>query len=187
MTTNAHKTTIRLRPVGRPATAITVAVVVLSMVACGQSKATSQGTAASGARTSSGQASEYQQAMLEWTRCMRANGVPDFPDPDAEGRFRIPKSIDVNSAAFKNARKACADKFPDSEQTRLAQADTDLLNQALEYAQCMRANGVPGFPDPKVVNGSVIMTLPAGVDQNSDAFKKAEAACGSKRPSGWGG
>ncbi len=174
MITNAHNLP------GRYATAIAGAVVVLSLASCGQSSST-------GAQTASGAASEYQKAMLEWTRCMRENGVPDFPDPDAEGRFLIPKSIDVNSAAFKNARNACESKFPAGQKTRSAQADAELLKQALEYARCMRANGVPGFPDPQVINGRLTMTLPAGVDPNSDVFKKAQDACKAKRPIGMGG
>ncbi len=175
-------------------------LMAVSLMACGQSTAktgqsatTNRGTAASqtpaasGAQTASEAASEYQKSMLEWTRCMREHGVPDFPDPDAEGRFLIPKSIDVDSAAFKEAAKACADKFPSRTDTDSAQATAALLNQALEYAKCMRANGVPDFPDPQIVNGHVIMPMPAGIDRTSEVFKKAQAACRSKRPVGLGG
>lgn len=134
--------------------------------------------------------------MLQYSQCMRANGVPAFPDPNANGQLVISSTksknggttgIDMNSAAFKNAQKVCADKLPAGLQSGSAQANSNLQTQMLEYAKCMRANGVPSFPDPQVSNGRVTMTLPAGVDRNSDAFKNAQAVCVSKLPGALGG
>jgi hypothetical protein len=33
------------------------------------------------------------QLMLRFAQCMRANGIADWPDPDAQGRFRFPPSL----------------------------------------------------------------------------------------------
>jgi hypothetical protein len=33
------------------------------------------------------------QALLRYARCMREHGVADFPDPQADGRFPLPPSI----------------------------------------------------------------------------------------------
>ncbi len=165
-----------------------VALVAFSLAACSQSKTTNRTATAAAGGISSGSSADYQQAILQWTQCMRANGVPNFPDPDAKGRFLIDRTkIDVNSQAFISARRSCQDKFPAGIQSPSARADSDLLNQMLAYARCMRANGVPNFPDPQVVNGRPTLTLPPGIDQNSEAFIKAQNACNTKVPAGIGG
>jgi hypothetical protein len=61
--------------------------------------------------------------------------------------------------------------------------------QAVKFAQCMRKNGVKGFPDPDssgrltldgVVNGS-------SLDPDSAAWKKAITACRDLQPAGFAG
>ena len=61
--------------------------------------------------------------------------------------------------------------------------------QAVKFAQCMRANGVSEFPDPgpsgdltidQVANGS-------SLDTNSAAFKQAISACKDLEPAGFTG
>jgi hypothetical protein len=53
----------------------------------------------------------------------------------------------------------------------------------LEYAQCMRDNGVKEFPDPSEDGKLTLRAKPgSGLDPNSPTWKKAEEACKSKRP-----
>lgn len=47
---------------------------------------------------------------------------------------------------------------------------------ALKYAQCMRENGLPDFPDPKDGGGG-ILGEGSGIDPESQEFKDAEAKC----------
>jgi hypothetical protein len=52
-------------------------------------------------------------AKLEkFSQCMRANGIPDFPDPSSGGRFQIHSSpgsdLDRNNPVFQSAQKKCA-------------------------------------------------------------------------------
>ncbi|MCO5995839.1 hypothetical protein [Actinoallomurus rhizosphaericola] len=56
------------------------------------------------------------------------------------------------------------------------------LEKAVKYAQCMRENGVTGFPDPDK-NGR-FMIAAGGPDRNSPQFKKAQQACKSQEPPG---
>src|SRR3954451_23628696 len=51
---------------------------------------------------------------LAFAECLRKNGVPEFPDPDANGAIRVdPNSgIDVNSEAYKNAENTCMTEAP---------------------------------------------------------------------------
>jgi hypothetical protein len=61
--------------------------------------------------------------------------------------------------------------------TATASASSGLSDQdkALKYAQCMRENGVPNFPDPKINDGGGLnITLPDGTDKaKADAATKA--------------
>ena len=59
---------------------------------------------------------EQLEKMRTYARCMRENGVPDFPDPQPEGGLRIERGpnsgIDPDSQAFKSAQAACEQYMP---------------------------------------------------------------------------
>lgn len=51
-----------------------------------------------------------KEAALEYSKCMRKNGVPKFPDPNAEGGLDIngeTLGVDPNGDVFKGADKTC--------------------------------------------------------------------------------
>lgn len=47
---------------------------------------------------------------LEYAKCMRSHGVPNFPDPDSKGGFSINSNngVDPSSTAYTAADKACS-------------------------------------------------------------------------------
>ena len=49
--------------------------------------------------------------------------------------------------------------------------------QALKFAECMRANGEPDFPDPTFGNDTVTFNIPPNLDRNSPEAKSAVAIC----------
>ncbi|UBU08346.1 hypothetical protein [Nonomuraea gerenzanensis] len=49
---------------------------------------------------------------LKYAACMRDNGVPSFPDPDANGGFKL--DDDPNTPQFKKAEQACEHYQPQS-------------------------------------------------------------------------
>jgi hypothetical protein len=49
--------------------------------------------------------------MLKLSVCMRAHGVPNFPDPGPHG-LHIGPNIDPRAPQFRAAQKACAQDFP---------------------------------------------------------------------------
>jgi hypothetical protein len=55
--------------------------------------------------------------LREFAKCMRENGVPDFPDPKADGGLEIKaepgSGLNPESAAWKKADKACDQYRPD--------------------------------------------------------------------------
>ncbi len=57
---------------------------------------------------SAAQNAENLALMLRWAKCMRAHGVPNFPDPTSQGIRISPSSgINPNSPAFLAAQKRC--------------------------------------------------------------------------------
>lgn len=100
--------------------------------------------------TTDGSTSNRAQGF-KFAACMRANGVKDFPDPDASGQLTIDAiangtSLDTNSAAFKQALGACKSLQPAGFTGEKRTADQQAA--ALRFAQCVRDNGVKDFPDP---------------------------------------
>jgi hypothetical protein len=126
-----------------------------------------------------------------YSKCMRENGVPQFPDPDPQGRLVIPggRDLDPNSPRFKAAEKACGELLPrGGDDAPSPEEAEERLQEALAYAACMRENGVPTFPDPKT-NAEGGIDLNAGdsdFDPFSPQFKRAEEACKELLPGGEG-
>jgi hypothetical protein len=88
---------------------------------------------------------------VKFAECIRANGVPHFPDPDAKGEFVF--GIDVSQAVWKQAVDACKALQPPG--TLSAKRPPAQQKEALRFARCMRENGVKDFPDP--VNGEPLI------------------------------
>jgi hypothetical protein len=55
---------------------------------------------------------EQQEQILRFVKCMRKNGVPDFPDPTKGGGVIVGSGIDPNSPQFKSAMQACQSLLP---------------------------------------------------------------------------
>jgi hypothetical protein len=66
-----------------------------------------------------------------------------------------------------------------------ATMDPALADQMLEFAQCMRDNGID-FPDPVFEGGGVTMQIGGpdggGIDPSSDSFQAAQEACAEVMP-----
>jgi hypothetical protein len=155
-------------------------------------------TSTTAAATSGTQAGAYglaYQKGLKYTQCMRKNGVLNFPEPNSQGDFLFKEvpgpapggsasdAVDPNSPAFQSAQKACKELAPPPPTASQA---SSFLAGALKLSKCMRANGVPNFPDPTDKNGQVAMTIPSGsgINLKSPQFQKAMQACRSFLPPG---
>jgi hypothetical protein len=101
---------------------------------------------------------------------MRAHGISNFADPTNGGELTIPQG-DKNSPAFKSASQACQSRLhgggPQAQRSDMSHA------QSLQLAKCIRAHGVPNFPDP---NASGVIPQ-SGINPNSPAMKAALRAC----------
>jgi hypothetical protein len=140
-----------------------VMVAVLS-AGCGGTRSsggTDTAAAPAGTGSSGGNSTATtREKAVKFAECMRANGVGAFPDPDASGEFTIDaiangSSVDTGSAAFAQALGACKDLEPPGfTGTKVTPRQR---TARLEFARCVRDNGVPDFPDP-APNGPLVDT-----------------------------
>jgi hypothetical protein len=148
----------RRRP---PAALVLVALISLIGAGCGSNTPTGTangsadsgnraGTANSGGAGGNTQATKREKAV-KFAECVRAHGVPHFPDPDASGNFNF--GVDVSEAVFTAAVNACKALQPPGSLS--GKRSTTQQSAALRFAQCVRVNGVPDFPDP--VNGQPLI------------------------------
>ena len=134
----------------------------------------------SSSSSSTGGSANYQKS-LAYSNCMRAHNVPNFPDPDSRGNIVASAGAESNSdPAFAAAEKACASLNPGGSQAGTAESSA-VLQQDLKLAQCMRAHGVPNFPDPQSRPGVIAEWNFSGtnINVNSPQFQAAEKACQS--------
>jgi hypothetical protein len=138
----------------RPPTAFAV-VALISVIGAGcGSNAPSETGAADRTGTAGDVADEKLSARdeaVKFAECIRAHGVGDFPDPNAENQFKY--GVSVTPAVWKRATTACRDLLPPG--TLSAERTPDQQSAALTFARCIRDNGVKDFPDP--VNGEPLV------------------------------
>ena len=108
---------------------------------------------------------DRQEAGLEFAKCMREHGI-DMEDPKG-GRITI-NGRPGQKEAMKKAREACQKYLPEFSDAERK----EMKERGLEFAQCMRKNGVEDFPDPK----GAMMRIPKAVAEDPD-FEKAQEAC----------
>jgi hypothetical protein len=150
---------------GRVLATLTVGVALLA-AGCGRV----------GGSPSAGGSSDYQKD-LAFAHCMRAHGVPDFPDPLPDGGF--PRTGGGNSLQSGSAMNACQHLLPAVQPLSAAQ-QAHVLAQDLKWSRCMRAHGFPGFSDPSWrPHGGVVITAPAGFDPGSPQAQAAGKTCKS--------
>jgi hypothetical protein len=133
--------------------------------------------------------SKVMSGALAYANCMRSHGVPDFPDPNSQGEFQLrPVRVEnghttpiedliPSSPAFQAAQRVCGSFGSAGRQVTPAQ-EKQAFGTELRAAACMRANGVPGYPDPKFIDGSIDLEFNGKFAPSSPAFQRAAKRCG---------
>jgi hypothetical protein len=123
----------------------------------------------------------------EAAQCMRQHGIPDFPDPilDANGQISLPEGpgsdrIKQEINANPDAQHACEpifDRIPTSAVHSGAAVSPQDVPKLLAFAQCLRRNGIPEWPDPKADGSFPISGTPLATEGKSPRLRAAIQAC----------
>ena len=139
-------------------------------------------------------ASNATALVDEWATCMRSHGDPDQTDPmiDSHGGINITVPTGNASHAFgealHNVTGTCSRYLAAAQRVLRAEIpytpfnpDTALI---VQYANCMRANGVPNYPYPV---GDTTNFNGTGINLNSPVFLSANNVCGKQigAPAWW--
>jgi hypothetical protein len=122
---------------------------------CGSSAPTETGSGGGG-----DPAAANAQKGVKFAECMRSNGVSQFPDPNASGKLTIDavangSGLNTSAPAFKQAISTCKNLEPAGFTG--SKRSSQQQQAGLKFAHCVRANGVPDFPDP-LPNGPLVDT-----------------------------
>jgi len=156
-----------------------VVVVAFALLAAGCGGGGSPQVASVGSTTTAA-TTTTQNPLLAFSRCMRSNGMPNFPDPQRFVRGNVKLTIH-QLAPSQAAMSACNHLLPTNggsgpgetaQQQRIKRAD------GLSFARCMRSHGVSRFPDPTAQGDlSVEMVRAQGIDVHSPAVLRVVQAC----------
>jgi hypothetical protein len=124
---------------------------------------------------------------LAYSKCMRADGVPNFPDRgdtvsgpyNSIAGIKIPTSINMQAPTYESANKSCERLLAAVFSPRGKPPVTASMKAALiAQAQCMREHGVPSYPDPTFpASGGIDIQIGPGVNTQSPAFLQAQKTC----------
>jgi hypothetical protein len=153
------------------------ALAVAGLLAAGCSSGPNGGTglpatpvAASPVGAGAGGAGQNTKSL--YISCLASHGVP-VSDRGVE--------LNRNSPRLLRAEQACRSLRPISSEQLITVQDQTYY---LRAAQCMRAHGVPQFPDPVFANGGVHFPVPRGVETSSPQVLRAIATCRRLIPQG---
>lgn len=149
----------------------------VALSGCGRSPAgediATAGGPASGAPDPDAPAADPADRARQFAACMRDEGV-DMPDPEV-GNGKTAIRIDgpgVDKQKIAAAMEKCRRYLPNGGNGK--QMSPEDVERMRQYAQCMRDNGVPDFPDPDP-NGGFLMEIPK--EANREALERATEKC----------
>lgn len=115
-----------------------------------------------GTSSSNSSPAAHPNEALAYARCMRSNGVPNYPDPDSNGNLRKgdARAFGISASQYQAAEHACGHLLPSGGGASLTQClmtgdcPRSVVQPALDegrtFAQCMRSHRVTNWPDPTV-------------------------------------
>jgi hypothetical protein len=139
-----------MNSITRPLGLLPIVLVAIALLGAGCGSAASE-TATSAADNRTGENVAGQDKLVKLAQCIRAHGVPHFPDPDPKGNQNF--GIDVSPEVWKRATEACKELTPPG--TFSGKRNPKQQSEALRFATCVREHGVKDFPDP--VNGDPLI------------------------------
>ncbi|MDT7727576.1 MAG: hypothetical protein QOI21_4152 [Actinomycetota bacterium] len=121
----------------------------------------------------------------DYSQCVRDHGISDFPDMVvAGGTLSLPDNAAGDAAdqalradtATRDACRPVLDRLPAAGQKNAALSQQDREN-LLKYAQCVRDNGIPDWPDPQADGSFAVAGTPLENEGKSARMQTASQAC----------
>jgi len=163
----------------------TAVAVTALLTACGSSPSS---TSSCGSSQPGG---SVNSQLVAFSRCMRANGVPSFPDPlpgQVAAKFPSAPDLGVSASEYQTAQNACQHLLPNGGSAPDQAEVQQELSGMRSFSQCVRSHGVPNWPDPIVdAQGRPVFDLGrAGISQSEARSPQLTAKmheCGQLLPS----
>jgi hypothetical protein len=169
-----------------PAAALAAAMVLAACVSSSPERTSSARRA--DANSSETNQSQVHSEPLRFARCMRTNGVPNFPDPPGNGSYGVKSfaqqpnggtmsinGVPVSAPAFRTATARCNQYLPQPPAPTSSQLAT-IRALMVTWAKCMRSHGLPRFGDPTITaDGHRVMHGQFAI--GSPAYYAARQAC----------
>ncbi len=115
----------------------------------------------------------------EWATCMRSHGDPDQVDPTVDATKVI--QITLGWAGGLSGENGACGSYLSAAETALGGGTPSASSNeatALKFAQCMRANGVPDYPDPMTgANQTVHASSGSALNPANPTFQAASTLC----------
>ena len=130
-------------------------------------------------------ASAHANGPVAFARCMRSEGVPNWPDPNNSGVFDktklTPEKLGTSASKDQAAQRACSHLLPSGGSGPSAAQVLLMRTRGLRFSRCVRSHGVPNVPDPGR-DGRIPDPESVGINQGSPKFEAANQTCRDFRP-----
>lgn len=129
--------------------------------------------------------------LVKWASCMKTHGDPNQAAPTIDANSVIHLTWnDATPGGIYGTNKGGQGNAGPGQYCRnyIDQAETELqgsqhlqqpsLGQLVQLSHCMRANGIPDFPDPS--NGGMSFNRAGDLNPSNPVFEKASTLCAKK-------
>jgi len=192
---DACKEVVRVKLVA----ALAVVGIGFGLVGCGSSSHPVSVPTLQGSHANGSTRGPSLQALHQAAQCIRTHGIPNYADPTVGAGF----TIYTDQRDLENATSTVVQQAMSACRTEIATANFDpnqrphppaqMVRDGVREAQCLRAHGLPNWPDPKAsdtfdpghgfqINGSAVAgAIPAGANPKaSPVWQNAMQACSTE-------
>jgi hypothetical protein len=166
-----------MKPSLRLVALFALAAVALALAACGSSNNNSTVPSLGGGGAHQGASSGSLAAARAAVACARRHGMPGVPDPTLGANGQV-TFAGGEPTPTPEVRSACAAQIRAAlpSNTTLPSVSTSDMQALLAYAACLRAHGLPRWPDPNAQGVFHVKSADAGTLATNN---RASAACRS--------
>jgi hypothetical protein len=131
--------------------------------------------------TTTAPAGSPTKLLDEWAGCMRSHGDSGQVDPTVDASKVIQITLGW-AGGLRGENGACGPYLSAAQAALGGGTPSSSSDQAaaLKFAQCMRANGVPDYPDPTGSSQAIHASSGSDLNPANPTFQTASALCADK-------